>query len=216
MVDIESRTDGPPVYEQVYRRLREALIFGGMEPGQAVTLRGLAEIHGSSITPVREAVRRLAAEGALQVSATGRVSVIQLSVLRIEELATVRALLEPELASRALPRAHFTLIERLENLNDAMMRAGDARDAENYIRGNVEFHRILYRRAQAPAMLAMIETVWLQLGPALRALYERANHRGATRNHANIIAALKAGDEPGLRLSVRSDVTGALKLLTLE
>jgi len=82
-----------------------------------------------------------------------------------------------------------------------------------YIRTNLEFHRTLYLRAQAPAMLAMCETVWLQLGPTMRALYGRLQRTELPHFHRAIVAALRAGDEPGLRLAVRSDVTAGLKLL---
>jgi DNA-binding GntR family transcriptional regulator len=46
-------------------------------------------------------------------------------------------------------------------------------DAPGYIRLNLEFHRTLYLRAQSPAILQLTETVWLQLGPTMRALYGR-------------------------------------------
>lgn len=82
-----------------------------------------------------------------------------------------------------------------------------------YIRHNLEFHRTLYLRAQAPAMLALAETVWLQLGPTMRALYGRLHRTDAPQHHRSILAALKAGDEPGLRLAVRADVTHGLRLL---
>ena len=68
------------------------------------------------MTPAREAVRRLVAEGALTLSASGRVSTPELSNERIEELAALRALLETELATRALPRAHMALIDRLPGI----------------------------------------------------------------------------------------------------
>ena len=72
------------------------------------------------MTPAREAVRRLVAEGALSMSASGRVATPALSNERIEELASIRALLEPELASRALPRVHMALNERLQAINTAL------------------------------------------------------------------------------------------------
>jgi DNA-binding GntR family transcriptional regulator len=62
-------------------------------------------------------------------------------------------------------------------------------------------------------MLAMCETVWLQLGPTMRALYARLRRSEPPQYHRLIIAALKAGDEPGLRLAVRSDVTQGLRML---
>ena len=182
----------PAAHDRVYRQLRTRIMHGDIPPGQALTLRGVARDYEVSMTPVREAVRRLVAEGAL---------------------AALRALIEVELASRALPRAHMALIERLQTINGAVSEAVAHRDAVSYIRTNLEFHRTLYLRAQAPAMLAMAETVWLQMGPTMRALYGRLRRTEPPHYHKLIIAALRAGDEPGLRLAVRTDVTQGLRML---
>lgn len=200
-------------HDRVYRALRTRIMHGEIAPGQALTLRGIGREFGVSMTPAREAVRRLVAEGALFLSSSGRVSTPELSNERIEELAALRALIEVELASRALPRAHMALIDRLQTINANVADAVAQRDAVQYIRTNLEFHRTLYLRAQAPAMLAMAETVWLQLGPTMRALYGRLRRTDPPQYHRLIIAALKAGDEPGLRLAVRSDVTQGLRML---
>jgi len=200
-------------HERLYRALRTQIMHGELPPGQALTLRGLAAQFGVSMTPAREAVRRLVAEGALTLSASGRVSTPELSNERIEELAAMRALIEPELASRALPRAHFALIERMKTIQASISEAVAKEDAVAYIRTNLEFHRALYLRAQAPAMLAMAETVWLQLGPTMRLLYGKLRRTDAPHHHRIILSALAAGDEPGLRVATRADVIQGLKLL---
>ncbi|MDK3075128.1 GntR family transcriptional regulator [Sedimentitalea sp. JM2-8] len=214
---ITSRPTEPTLvaaHDRVYRALRARIMHGEIAPGVALTLRGIGKEFDVSMTPAREAVRRLVAEGALFLSSSGRVSTPELSGERIEELAALRALIEVELASRALPRAHIALIDRLQTINGATAEAVSNRDAVGYIRTNLEFHRTLYLRAQAPAMLAMAETVWLQLGPTMRALYGRLRRTEPPHFHKLIIAALKAGDEPGLRLAVRSDVTQGLRMLS--
>jgi DNA-binding GntR family transcriptional regulator len=203
-------------HEAVYRALRVMIMHGELEPGQSLTIRGLASNFGVSMTPARDAVRRLSAEGALSISSTGRVGTPELSNERIEELASIRALLEPELASRALPRAHLNLLERLSNINSSIDQAIVKDDAVDYIRRNLEFHRTLYLRAQATAMLALVETVWLQLGPTMRSLYSQLQRREASHNHRLAIAALKVGDEPSLKLAIRADVTQGLRMLTNE
>ena len=203
----------PLAHDRVYRRLRGRIMHGDLPPGHALTLRGIGREYGVSMTPARESVRRLVAEGALTMSASGRISTPALSNERIEELAALRALIEVELASRALPRAHMALIERLQTINAAVSEAVAHRDAVSYIRTNLEFHRTLYLRAQAPAMLAMAETGWLQMGPTMRALYGKLRRTDPPQFHRLIIAALRAGDEPGLRLAVRSDVTQGLRML---
>ena len=200
-------------HDRVYRALRTRIMHGELEPGESLTLRGIGKLFGVSMTPAREAVRRLVAEGALSLSSSGRVATPALTNERIEELASLRAMLEPELASRALPRAHFALIDRLEAINAGVSQMVARHDASGYIRMNLEFHRTLYLRAQAPAILAMTETVWLQLGPTMRALYGRLRRTEPPYHHKLILAALRAGDEPGLRLAVRTDVTQGLRLL---
>ena len=204
---------GAVAHERVFRALRSRIMHGEIGPGEALTLRGIAAGFGVSMTPAREAVRRLVAEGALTMSASGRVSTPEPTSERIEELAALRALLEPELASRALPRAHIALIDRLQAINQSLAEVVAKHDAVGYIRANLEFHRTLYLRAQAPAILAMTETVWLQLGPTMRKLYARMRRTEVPQHHRTIIAALKAGDEPGLRLAVRTDVTQGLRML---
>lgn len=200
-------------HDRLYRHLRGRILHGEISPGETMTLRGLGDAFGVSMTPAREAVRRLVAEGALSMSPSGRLSTPELSNERIEELAALRALLEPELASRALPRAHLALIERLEGINAGIGHMAQRQDAPGYIRMNLEFHRALYLRAQAPAMLALTETVWLQLGPTMGKLYGRLQRSAPPQYHRLILSALRAGDEPGLRLAIRSDVTHGLRML---
>ena len=85
-----------PAHERLYRALRQQVMHGELAPGLAITIRGLAAQYGVSMTPAREAVRRLAAEGALTMSLSGRISTPELTPERIEELASIRALIEPE------------------------------------------------------------------------------------------------------------------------
>lgn len=212
---MNSRPDPvPAAHDRVYRGLRTRIMHGQIAPGEALTLRGIGREFDVSMTPAREALRRLVAEGALTLSQSGRVATPELSNDRIEELAALRSLLEVELASRALPRAHIALIDRLTAINGTIAEDIARQDAVAYIRRNLEFHRTLYLRAQAPAMLAMAETVWLQLGPTMRKLYGRLRQKEPPAYHRLIIAALKAGDESALRGAVRSDVTQGLRMLT--
>ena len=204
---------GLPAHEALYRQLKLRVMNGLVDPGQAMTLRGLATEFGVSMTPAREAVRRLMAEGALKLSTSGRISITKLTNERIEELAALRMMLEAELASRALSRAHGALIDRMEEINRQIGNAIRNHDPKDYVRLNLDFHRILYLRAQAPAMLALAETVWLQLGPTMQSLYTQHRRSTAAESHQKIISSLRAGDEPSLRLAIRADINGGLRML---
>ena len=210
----DSRINQPSLQDQIYRDLRQKIMLGDLTPGNSLTFRGLADQFSVSMTPAREVLRRLAAEGALIVTNTGRFMTPVLSADRLEELTALRGLLEPEIAARALPRAHLTLIDRMQIINSRISQAVIQGDSNSYLRANLEFHRSLYLRAQAPAMLAMIENIWLQIGPTMRSLYEKATIKEAPAHHKLILAALKAADESSLRLMVRTDVTKGLRMLS--
>ena len=110
-------------HDFVYKGLRTRIMHGEILPATSMTLRGIGKEYSVSMTPAREAVRRLIAEGALMLSPSGRVSTPELTHDRIEELASMRSLIEVELASRALPRAHIALIDRLKTINAAVSQA---------------------------------------------------------------------------------------------
>ncbi|MEM7668210.1 MAG: GntR family transcriptional regulator, partial [Pseudomonadota bacterium] len=125
-----------PTHERVYRQLRTSILHGAVAPGEALTLRGIAEGLGVSMTPAREAVRRLVAERALEMTASGRVIAPCPDAARLDELFQARLLLEPELARRAGQRDSSALLPLLEQIDaniDADLRSGDV---AGYIRDN--------------------------------------------------------------------------------
>ena len=112
-----------PKHDQVYRVLREALVTGRIMPGKGVTLRGLAASLDVSLMPVREAVRRLTAEGGLVAGANRRLYVPPMSRQRFNELVRARSLLEPEIAAMALPHLGVRHLERLNAIDAAIETA---------------------------------------------------------------------------------------------
>ena len=89
--------------EYVYGRLRHAIMIGAIPPGTALTMRGLADTMGLSPTPVREAVRRLSSENAIQVKQNRRIVIPDMTLGRFEELVELRIVVETYAATRALP-----------------------------------------------------------------------------------------------------------------
>ena len=112
------RKDGNiSVHDSVYKSLRDKILYGFLRPGESLTLRSLASEFKTSMTPVRDSVRRLTAEGALKISLSGRITIPVLTIERFNELLSIRSMIESELAFKALPRAHLALIDRLESIN---------------------------------------------------------------------------------------------------
>jgi DNA-binding GntR family transcriptional regulator len=206
--------DDQPAHERVYQALRLRILHGGLAPGQAVTVRGLAEALGVSMTPAREAVRRLIAERALAMTPTGRVLAPVPSPADLDALTAARALLEPELAARALPRADAALIAELKRRDEAVNAALRDGDPSAYVRANTDFHAALYAAAQAPALTALVESVWLQLNPSMRVMAGRWGTAELSDQHAAALAALTARDEAALRAAIRADVEQSRATLT--
>lgn len=219
MADGDSKDRGArlPAHETVYRALRGQILEGALAPGSALTLRGVAERLGVSMTPAREAVRRLVAERALALTGTGRVLVPERDGAALEELFAARALLEPELARRALPGANRALLNRLRKLDAAIGPAIAAGDAGAYIAANTRFHATLYAVAEAPALIALVESVWLQTAPSMRRVYARLGGAEAALAdfHLEALAALEAGDADRLAEAIRADVQQGARMLGL-
>lgn len=204
---IEPADGASTAHEQVYRKLRERILFGGFMPGGAVTLRGLAEELGVSPMPVREAVRRLIAERALTMRDNRRVLVAPMTGAKFEEVLFGRRAIEPELAARALSHMGQADIDAIAAIDDAIDQAMAAGDVEGYMRGNHRFHFTLYEYAGAPTLLALVESIWLQFGPFMRMAYSRVGTADLEDHHRGAIGAMRRGDEAGLREAIDADIS---------
>jgi DNA-binding GntR family transcriptional regulator len=112
-----------PTHELTYARLRDMVLFGHLQPGQPVTIQGLVSGLEAGMTPVREAIRRLIAEGALTLLGNRRVLVPHLTPGLLDQIAFARLTIEPRLAELAAPRLTATIIARLEALDRGVDRA---------------------------------------------------------------------------------------------
>ncbi|WP_137702801.1 GntR family transcriptional regulator [Marimonas lutisalis] len=203
-------TDGPtpalPVHELVYRQLRAHILFGELAPGQPVTIQGLTEMMGAGMTPVREAIRRLVAEGALEASGNRRVGVPMLSPGNVDELIHARQAIETELALRAATRATPENIAGLAAIDarlDAAITSGNVRA---YLEENYLFHASLYAIADAPILSAIADGLWLRFGPSLRMVCGRIGTQNLPDQHKEAIEAMRAGDAEAAASAMRDDV----------
>lgn len=203
-------------YEAIYHKLYEAIITGHYAPGQTLTIRGLAEELGVSPMPVREAVRRLVALGALEMHNTRRVSVSSLTSASFREICTARSLLEPELAALALPHVRQKDIRELKSIDAKLDLAIESGNAEQYSYKNWEFHFGLYRQSQSDLYLGLVESLWLRFGPFMRVVVGRFGTALLVDRHHQIIHALEKKDESALRQAVRADIADGMKAIGEE
>lgn len=194
-----------PVHEQVYRRLRDSVLFGELAPGQAVTIQGLAEKHDAGMTPIREAIRRLTAEGALVNQGNRRVCVPELTVGNVNELIFARQAIEPQLVLRACELVTDRNLDQLECI-DADLDAAIARgDLRAYLELNYRFHTEIYACANAPILRAIADGLWLRYGPSLRVVCGRLGTQNLPDQHKAALKAMRAGDAQAAASAMQND-----------
>lgn len=195
-----------PAHEVIYRQLRDLVLYGDLAPGQAVTIQGLTERLGAGMTPVREAIRRLIAEGALEFQGNRRVSVPLLNADNISELIIARQWLDPHLSLRATERATPDDLEELTALDEALDRSISAGDLRGYLELNYRFHKRLYELAEAPILADLADGLWLRFGPSLRVVCGRLGTQNLPDKHKDLLEAMRAKDAEGAARAIREDV----------
>ncbi len=200
--------------EWVYRALRFAIMSGQLQPSQALTIRQIAGILKVSAMPVREALKRLTAEGALTIKANRRIIVPTLVPARLAELIELRVELESFAAIRAMPYLDEVRINQLETINDQQNDAFEKRDFHGIILGNQNFHRTLYTAHPHSVTMPMIEQLWLQIGPLHRLSVAKLPEHYTHDRHCDIIHSLKHHNPFGLKSAIEADIRESIGFLT--
>jgi DNA-binding GntR family transcriptional regulator len=207
--------DVTTLQERVYRELRRALQQGRLVSGESLTVRALARAVGTSEMPVREALRRLIAEGALVQVPNRSYQIVPMTPERLTELTRVRVALEGMAAQLAVVAGGRSLVTELTALNAEMRHAIDSdRSDEDVLRANQEFHFSIYRAAASPQLLEFIDMLWLRSGPYLADILRstedsRILFRNGTLVHARLIRAMARGDAAAVARALATDLERA-------
>jgi DNA-binding GntR family transcriptional regulator len=195
---------------QVGADLRRALIRGEMLPEQTLSIRSIAKAYGVSAMPVREALTRLSAEGAVVVAPNRVMKLPALTRDILAEITDMRVALEGMAAERAAPlataqeRAAITAI--LTDLEVAAAKGA----IDLYLDQNARFHFAIYRAARRERLMRAIESLWLRVGPSIRlCMPDQAHLDRSMVWHRRAAAAMAAGDGPAARAAVISDIVAA-------
>jgi DNA-binding GntR family transcriptional regulator len=207
--------------EHLYQRLREGLLAGRFKPGERLKIRDLAAEWGTSPMPVRGALQRLVAEGALEGEPQRSVRVPEMTRERFQQLFQVRLGLEGLAVELAASRLNAAELELLGGCISRMEAALERREVQAYLDDNSLFHLTLYRACANPILLRMIESLWLQVGPFFNRLFTEADLSLRLNDfHEQAFAALQAGDGKAARAAMEQDLSFfgqfLLNLLALE
>ncbi len=192
--------------QSIYELLRDRLISGQIAPGEPVVVSTVAEDQGVSTMPVREAIRRLIAENTLELMDNRRVRVPVMSFARFEQLLEARVALEVLAGARAMPAVGAELIAELRGIDkrsDEMLKSGEFLGV---VGNNFKFHRTIYNAVPSEALMALIENVWMQLGPFMVTAMRSLPTTYTVDRHLEILEALEVQDVVQLRIAITADI----------
>ncbi|KQP35878.1 hypothetical protein ASF44_17975 [Pseudorhodoferax sp. Leaf274] len=191
----------------MYAQLRQWVTVGQFQPGERLKIRQLAERLGCGLMPVRAALLRLAAEGALRNVPNAGVVVPKLSPAEFDDLVQMRMLLEGEAAERGALRidepGRAALVAQGARMREALAQG----DAAGYLAAHKDFQVRLYRAGGSPLLFELIDGLWLKAGPVASRLLEVPHAAAALEDaHEATLAALARHDPVGVRLAVERDL----------
>jgi DNA-binding GntR family transcriptional regulator len=205
--------------ERAYARLADLLISGRLAPGEKLSLRGAADVLGVSIMPVREAVSRLVADGALEVTPNRAVRVPLMTAAQFRDLTRVRIAIEGHAGAEAAMHRNNDDLAAIAHAEEAM-RAESRKakpDLPRAVELNKTFHFAVYEASHSPILVEIIRALWLKAGPVinldLRANPERLAKGDAIRFHANMRRAIADKDQTAARAGIAADISGAAKVI---
>jgi DNA-binding GntR family transcriptional regulator len=197
---------GHSLADQVYRKLRQALMRGELQPHQRLKIRELAARLGTSETPIREAIFQLVRDGAVELRPRYYVRVRRLTLAQYLEIRDVRLHLEPLAAERALQHLTQAQIDSLRECHGRLIEAERSGRFRQAVDENFDFHFGIYWRSGMPIVINLLETLWMQVGPLLNELYPYAAPTYIDRHqHENILDALERRDPFHLREAIKQD-----------
>jgi DNA-binding GntR family transcriptional regulator len=203
--------------DRVYTRLRADILGGVHQPGARIGEAELAEATGSSRTPVREALRRLEAEGLVEILPHRGARVPGWTPDDLEEIYDLRMLLEGATARRAATRIEPKDTDRMAELCDLIERAaepGDGQDLDRVAELNAGLHGIVRAAAASGRLVTMLNSV-TQLPLVMRTFYQYSpdDLDRSFAHHRELVAALRAGDGTGAESVTRAHVLAAKAVL---
>ncbi len=185
----------PTKQQQVYEVLRERILSGAYGPGFRVVIDQVAAEFAVSALPVREAIRRLEAEGLIVYRANAGAQVAPAEPELFEDTMTALALLEGYATALAAPLLTPEDLTALQRCTDDMVTAMEGMDSLAFGRHNRAFHQVIYERCPNPTLVSMLRDVDRRLDAIRTTVFVHIPYRGqsSVAEHRELIELLRAG-----------------------
>lgn len=198
---------------QVHQRLSSLILEGELAPGESITVASIAKALDISPMPVREAISRLTALGALTVVSGRSIGVPKLGPEELADLRRVRLQVEATAVRWATENIDYEFVGKLQGLLDAMEAAENLGRVKEFIHSNYDFHFTIYRQAQSPVLLEIISNIWLRVNPHFHLLHRYGHYRVSNRQHRALVEAICARDAEAAVRSLHEDINSAYEVI---
>lgn len=180
--------------EMIYSTLREAIVSGDIKTGEKIVLSKVASDLGVSPSPVREAIKQLAAEGLIDLTAHTEAVVSRLSEKDFREFTEIRVILESEATKCATKQVTPEFIAKLEDILAKMQECMDQEDSKRYGVLNREFHETIYESCGNEQLTKLIDSITVRTDRARAVFsYDYSRLMESFQEHRDIVEAIKAG-----------------------
>jgi len=202
-----SKTINTSLSEQIYQKLKWALITGQYLPGDSLSIRSLAAEFKTSMMPVREALKRLVSERALSSSSTRSFKVAELSPTQVSQLFFLRSILESAAAKIATHALTNQQIDQLYENALAIEEHAIHQDFNSYLADNYSFHFTIYNATGNFEMTKIIENIWAQISPSFYVgLRDYSDKKDWLTDHEQIVQSLRTRNETRTQELIEKDI----------
>jgi DNA-binding GntR family transcriptional regulator len=213
-VDAEMPITNSTKAEKVYQRIRASILSGELAPNTKIVITHLARQFGVSNIPVREALKRLEAEGLVVITPHTDTHVAAIDAQLLREIYPIRILLEGYAARLAAGRRTRADIDRFRNHIAAMDRAIRANDMTNMGRLNHGFHLDIYQVGGNRSLVGYIKDLWQKTGMAHMVFpLHPSRAKSSNREHKAIVDAIEKGDGAGAERLLAEQNERTMKIL---
>jgi len=201
MLDLE-KAQRTSLTMQVEASLKSALIIGALKPGARLITKEIADQLGTSITPVREALLRLVSAGALHANPAQAFLVPDVGKARFIEISDIRKKLEGMAVRAACKNMTAGKVHELRILAEAFSEAAKTGNTELTLQSNRVFRFAVYHYAEMPTLAAIIEQLWVRIGPCFNYLYPSSPELSRGYDYGDLLSAFEKGDENGCEKAI--------------
>lgn len=199
------------IAEHIAQQLADQILSGKLAPGQRIEEKTVTEQFGVSRTPVRDALRHLAATGLVAIRPHRGVTVVDLEVEQLSDMFEAQAEIEALCARLSARRMSNIERRKLEMLSEQSRPALPTTDHELYSDTNEAFHKLIYAGSHNETLEQMAINLWNRVAPFRRSIFFKLGNRmeQSFDEHSEIIDAITAGDEVRAQQAMHAHITNS-------